>query len=138
MLRQPIAIALLALLISSTAVHADDATAAARDRGFKPVWTAIGAGAGFGLGVWVGFRKFDDAIYSERKIWTTAIVSAAIGGVLGFLVDRRQARSSSPSLTAPAPIAAPGEWRQQIYGSPSATVTLRPPSVARLTGVTPR
>jgi hypothetical protein len=138
MLRQPLAIALLALLVSSSAVHADDATAAARARSFKPVWTAIGAGAGFGLGVWVGFRKFDDAIYSERKIWTTAIVSAAIGGVLGFLVDRRQARSSNPSLTAPAPIAAPGEWRQQIYGSPSATVTLRPPSVSRLTGVTPR
>jgi hypothetical protein len=114
MLRQPLAIALLALLVSSSAVHADDATAAARARSFKPVWTAIGAGAGFGLGVWVGFRKFDDAIYSERKIWTTAIVSAAIGGVLGFLVDRRQARSSNPSLTAPAPIAAPGEWRQQI------------------------
>lgn len=138
MLRQLIAIALLALLVSSTAVHADDATPAARGRGFKPVWTAIGAGAGFGLGVWIGFRKFDDATYSERKIWTTAIVSAAVGGVLGFLVDRRQARSSNPSLTAPAPIAAPGEWRQQIYGSPSAAVTLRPPSVARLTGVTSR
>ena len=137
MLRQLIASAVLALLVSSTVLRADDDRAAARDRGFKPVWTTIGAGAGFGLGVWAGLTKFDDAIHSDRKVWTTAIVSAAVGGVLGFVVDRRQARSASPSLTAPATIAAPGDWRQQIYGSPGAAVTLRPPSVARLTGSVP-
>jgi hypothetical protein len=138
MLRQLITIAVLALLVSSTAVHADDATTAARERGFKPVWTGIGAGAGFGLGVWAGLAKFDDAINSDRKVWTTAIVSAAVGGVLGFLVDRRQARSRNPSLIAPAIVTSPADWRQQVYGSPSAAVTLRPPSVAAVTGVTSR
>jgi hypothetical protein len=123
------------LLFSSSVLHADQGSAAARDRGFKPLWTSIGAGAGFGLGVWAGLTKFDDAINSDRKVWTTAIVSAAVGGVLGFLVDRKQARSSNPSIAAPARFAPPDDWRRQIYGSSTAPVTLRPPSVATVSGL---
>lgn len=64
-----------------------------------PTWTVVGAGAGFGLGVWAGLTAFDDAINSDRKVWTTAIVSAAVGGVIGFLVDRRRARPPSRPST---------------------------------------
>ena len=137
MLRPLIGLVVLTLLASSSVVRADERNASASDRGFRPVWTAIGAGAGFGLGVWAGLTKFDDAINSDRKVWTTAIVSAAVGGVLGFLVDRHQARSSNPSTVTPAPFPAPAEWRQQIYGSSIAPVTLVPPPVATLTGTRP-
>ena len=126
----------LALLICSSAVHADQGSGASRDRGFRPVWTSIGAGAGFGLGAWAGLTKFDDAINSDRKVWTTAIVSAAVGGILGFLVDRKQARSSNPSIDTPGRLSAPGVWRREIYGSPTAPLTLVPPPTARVTGLT--
>lgn len=56
------------------------------------LWTAVGAAAGFGVGVWAGLRAFDDAIDSDRKVWTTAILSAAGGGVAGLLIGRRGAR----------------------------------------------
>jgi len=54
----------------------------------KVVWTAIGAGAGFAAGVFLGLNKFDDAINSDRKVWTTAIIGAAAGGVGGWLIGR--------------------------------------------------
>ena len=54
----------------------------------KVIWTIVGAGAGFALGTYIGFAKFDDATYAERKIWTTAIVGAAAGGVGGALIGR--------------------------------------------------
>ena len=57
------------------------------------LWTAVGAAAGFGVGVWAGLHAFDDAIDSDRKVWTTAILSAAAGGVAGLLIGRRGARS---------------------------------------------
>jgi hypothetical protein len=56
------------------------------------LWTVVGAAAGFGVGIWAGLHAFDDAIDSDRKVWTTAILSAAGGGVAGFLIGRRGAR----------------------------------------------
>jgi hypothetical protein len=64
-------------------------------------WTIAGAAGGFGLGVYLGFKYFDDAIYSERKIWTTTIVSAIAGGVAGYLIGHAR-RQRTPSA-APAP-----------------------------------
>ena len=64
------------------------------------VWTAVGAGAGFGLGLLVGLSAFDDAINSERKIWTTAAAGAAAGGALGYFVSRGRRRGgASPTRT---------------------------------------
>jgi hypothetical protein len=133
MLRSVTTLVILILFAGGAILRADGgSTAAPRNGNFRPVWTAIGAGAGFGLGVWAGLTHFDDAVNSDRKVWTTAIVSAAAGGVLGFLVDRRRARGpANPSATVTA--LRPGEWRRHIYGSPSAQVTLVPPSVATVT-----
>ena len=36
-------------------------------------WTLAGVGIGFGVGTWIGFSKFDQATYAERKITTTAV-----------------------------------------------------------------
>ena len=124
---------LVALLASSSPASADP-TATAQSRGFRPLWTAVGAGAGFGLGAWIGLTKFDDAIDSDRKVWTTAIVSAAAGGILGFLLDRHQARSAHPSRIEPfVPVEGlTPAWRKAIYGSSTSPATVRLPAVQDL------
>jgi len=55
------------------------------------IWTVAGAGGGFGVGLWVGLTKYDDAINSDRKVWTSAIVGAAIGAVGAYLIGRSRA-----------------------------------------------
>src|SRR5687767_12102499 len=60
-------------------------------------WTIGGAGAGFGVGLWAGLSAFDDAINSERKVWTTAVVGAAAGAVGGYLIGKARARNSGSS-----------------------------------------
>ena len=55
-------------------------------------WTLAGVGIGFGVGTWIGFSKFDQATYAERKITTTAVSCAAAGGVIAFLLTRHRGR----------------------------------------------
>jgi hypothetical protein len=54
----------------------------------RTVWTIVGAGGGFVAGMLIGFQNFDDAVNSDRKIWTCALVGAAAGGVAGNLFSR--------------------------------------------------
>ena len=54
----------------------------------RVTWTVIGAAAGFGLGAWFGLHKFDDATNSDRKVWTSALLGAAAGGIAGGLLSR--------------------------------------------------
>jgi hypothetical protein len=56
--------------------------------GKRAAWIAIGAAVGFGAGLLIGLNAFDDAIDSDRKVWTTAIAAAAAGGVAGGLLSR--------------------------------------------------
>jgi hypothetical protein len=51
----------------------------------------------------LGLSAFDDAIDSDRKVWTSAAVGAAAGGLLGNLIGRRAAKASSTSLNGPPP-----------------------------------
>lgn len=60
----------------------------------------VGAGAGFGLGVLAGLSWFDDAIDSDRKVWTTAILMGAAGGTAGWFIGR--AVSPDLDLVPPA------------------------------------
>ena len=64
--------------------------------GRTALWTTVGAGAGFGIGLFAGLTAFDDAINSDRKVWTSAIVGAAAGGTLAYLLTRGR-RNASPS-----------------------------------------
>ena len=72
--------------------------AQAQNRG-QVLWTVSGAGAGFGVGLWAGLSAFDDAVNSDRKVWTSAIVGAGVGAVAGYLIGRSRTDHSHPSTT---------------------------------------
>ena len=87
----------------------------------RVLWTVIGAGAGFAAGTFIGFNKFDQAVYAERKIWTTAIVGAAAGGVAGALLSRNTSRSV-PIANAVRPAPTPNvSWAEALHRPPALT-----------------
>jgi hypothetical protein len=68
------------------------------------VFALLGFGAGFGIGTAAGLDAYDDAINSDRKVWTSALVAGGVGGALGWAwgahVDHRHAAASARSLDA--------------------------------------
>jgi hypothetical protein len=92
--------ALLACLTSGSLAHAQPRER--RSAGVTVTWTAIGAGAGFGVGLWAGLTAFDDAINSDRKVWTSAIIGAGVGALGGFLIGRALGTRESPAKNNPA------------------------------------
>ena len=73
-------------------------------RGATIGWTTAGAAAGFGVGLWLGLNAFDQALYSDRKVWTSAIAGAAVGALAGVLVARAR-RHATPSPSVERPLA---------------------------------
>lgn len=74
--------------------------AAAQGRG---LFITLGAGGGFGIGLWAGLTAFDDAIHADRKVWTTAVAGAGAGAATGYLLYRATHRADA---SAPDPSAA--------------------------------
>lgn len=64
----------------------------------RVLWTIVGIGAGFGAGLFLGLNAFDDAVNSDRKVWTGALVGAAAGGLAGNLLGK--GRRQNPSVRA--------------------------------------
>ena len=96
-------------------------------------WTIGGAGAGFGVGLWAGLSAFDDAINSDRKVWTSAVVGAAGGAVGGYLIGKSRARGSRPSTKRSIAGAPNGEARAS-YGCDRVLPEARSPSQLRMFG----
>jgi hypothetical protein len=103
-------IAVIGILAVPTHVEAQTTTSQApanhsgRSTAKKVMWISIGATAGFFTGVLLGLEWFDDALYSDRKVWTTAIVGGIAGGVTAGLIARDNARPQSkarPPMSAP-------------------------------------
>ena len=94
--------------------------------GKRAVWIAIGAAAGFGAGVFIGLNAFDDAVDSDRKVWTTAIIAAAAGGVAGGLLSGSigHAAPTRPALAKPRVLDI--TWASALRGTP---VSSPPPAV---------
>ena len=80
--------ALLMLILLPAAALAQPAGSPPH-KGHPVAWTIAGAGGGFALGMFVGLKAFDDDVDSDRKVWTTAVVSAAAGGAIAYLLSRR-------------------------------------------------
>jgi hypothetical protein len=59
---------------------------ASRSLGKKILFTTIGAAGGFAAGLYFGLKYFDDALYSDRKVWTCIAIGTAAGGVAGALL----------------------------------------------------
>ncbi len=64
----------------------------------RVVWTLVGIGAGFGAGMFLGLNAFDDSVNSDRKVWTSALVGAAAGGLAGNLLSRNGGRSPNQGV----------------------------------------
>ena len=111
-----------AILVGMLMLATTAAPVEARSRGSKTaLWTVVGAGAGFGCGLFIGLAVFDDAISSERKIWTTALASAAAGGALGYFL------SHGKGNRGPSPTRLPRRLSDREVGALARTVTLREP-----------
>ena len=98
----------LFVLIAHNPVYSQTA-APKESHKYRTIFTLSGAGGGFALGVFAGLSAFDDSVNSDRKVWTTALLSAAGGAVGGYFigraVDKRQMKRSSiepPPLFRPA------------------------------------
>lgn len=113
------ALMLILTLASGSVASAQSTPAGNSDNNHTALWTIVGAGAGFGLGIYIGLNAFDDAVDSDRKVWTTAFLSAAAGGVLGYLISRGRSKSTArPDLAPPA--ASPGRAGQPLRFDASA------------------
>lgn len=131
MFRRVCSIALIGLAIVGGPVSADDGQAPAqspsstRSSGKRIAWTVIGAAAGFGAGVFLGLNAFDDAVNSDRKVWTTAIVGAAAGGLAGAFLSRNVGRA--PKTFAP-PFEKAGSIDVSWESALKRTATIEPPA----------
>ena len=94
MLRRELIVVLMTLFMAApvAAASGDErvqtAPKSGSGTGKRVMWTIIGAAAGFGAGVYIGLNQFDDAVNSDRKVWMTALVGAAAGGLTANLLSR--------------------------------------------------
>lgn len=101
MWRKVLSAGLIGLVLSAAPAFADPASrtagaskSAASSGSKRALWTAVGIGAGFAAGMFIGLNAFDDAVNSDRKVWTSALVGAAAGGLAGNLIGKATARTT--------------------------------------------
>lgn len=89
---------LLALFTSRWALGQQSASGNTESHRYRTVFTLAGGGGGFALGMFAGLAAFDDAINSDRKVWTTAALSGVGGAVAGYFIgralDKRQKKTT--------------------------------------------
>lgn len=95
MIRAGIALLLVLALAAPTHAQSAGAKPAGGGNGKRIGWTLGGIGIGFGAGMFVGLSKFDEAINSDRKVWTTSIAGGAAGGMIAFLLTRGRNRDQT-------------------------------------------
>jgi hypothetical protein len=78
----------LVLLMGGVAFGQSSGQAPPESHKYRTILTIAGAGGGFVAGVFIGIAAFDDAVNSDRKVWTTSIIGAGAGGVGGYFIGR--------------------------------------------------
>ena len=78
----------LVLLTSTSTLAQQSAPKREESHKYRTILTVAGGAGAFALGVFVGLNAFDDAVNSDRKLWTTAALSAAGGAVGGYFLGR--------------------------------------------------
>ncbi len=105
--RRTIAWAALLLLMASGRSFGQGAAPQHQSSKYRTLFTIGGGGGGFALGTFAGLAAFEDSSYASRKIWTTALISAAGGAVggyfLGRALDKRAARKGGPPVLRKRP-----------------------------------
>lgn len=115
MFRKAFCLGLIGLLLCHVPASADPAGGSpapptkASSSTKRVAWTLVGIGAGFGAGLLLGLNAFDDSINSDQKVWTSALVGAAAGGLAGGLLSRNVGRV--PPVKATGSVAPRAELR---------------------------
>jgi hypothetical protein len=95
----------LLVLLARNPVYSQTPAAPKESHKYRTIFTISGAGGGFALGVFAGLAAFDDSVNSDRKVWTTALLSAAGGAVGGYFIgraiDKRRLKRGSTPLPPP-------------------------------------
>jgi hypothetical protein len=132
-----IASALFAL-VAGQPVYSQTPAAPKESHKYRTIFTLSGAGGGFALGVFAGLAAFDDSVNSDRKVWTTALVSAAGGAVGGYFVGRTvDKRHMKRSSTAPPSTLFPGAIPNGDTLLPAAKAALATLSEPKHAGIKP-
>lgn len=88
---------LLALCCTTSTAYAQQARPSSAGTRGRVLGAVIGAAAGFGAGLLIGLAAYDDAVNSERKIWTLTVVTTAAGAGAGYAIGARLARGTKAS-----------------------------------------
>ncbi len=98
-----VGIGVLVLLTAGESFAQQTAPITNSSQKYRAIFTPAGAAGGFTAGLFIGLAKFDDAINSDKKVTTTALVGAAAGGIGGYFVgkifDKRRDRSRAQGVT---------------------------------------
>ncbi len=88
----------LLLMVFSNAAFAQQPAPTTTPHKYRTILAIAGAGGGFALGAFAGLNAFDDAVNSDRKVLTTAVVGAAGGAAGGYFagraIDNRKRRTA--------------------------------------------
>jgi hypothetical protein len=96
------------ILLVAAAAHGQQAKPAGDSHKYRTIFTIAGAAGGFATGFLIGFDVFDDAVNSDRKLWTASVVGAGAGGVGGYFIgkalDNRRNKTTGIKI-----------WRANLY-----------------------
>ena len=87
-IKHGLAIITALVLFTGNSTFAQSAPKKEESHKYRTILTLAGGGGAFALGVFVGLNAFDDAVNSDRKLWTTALISAAGGAAGGYFLGR--------------------------------------------------
>ncbi len=73
---------------------------------YRTLLPFAGAGGGLALGLLAGMAAYDDAMHSDRKVWTLAAITGGGGAIGGYFLGRAldlRSGDSSPKITRQLP-----------------------------------